>query len=903
MWNATITLALACLLIATSVPFASAEESEEAKAMAILKSDASRQEKMNACLALSIHGGKESIPMLAALLEDEELSHMARYALEPLPYSEASDALRNALGKTSDSLKIGIISSLAVRREPRAVPDLIVLLHDESEAIVYETARALGTIATPEAGKALQKALARTDISQAHCRGICDGLFRYAEALCEQGQGQLAAAVYDRLLEVATEEEQIRTAALRGAVLVRGGEEGVSVLVNALRGEAPAIFSTALRISKELGQSQDITDALVKVLPALSPERKILLMQALDPRGGDAAGPALITEASEGSLEARKAALATLTRMGHLPALKLMSDIACSEDKDLAKAAQDSLCYFPGQEREDTIKAMLQDSKVQSRRIAIELIGRGGLAEPVEILMHTVRNDTDEEVRIAALKSLYHRAGREQLQELLNHVLATQSEAEIQAGEKTLGALCAREKKMAASDVVIQKAVYGAFPDGPFADVTDMVSQIVKSGSLSVHASNALCGDPAPNIVKALRVDYNESGTNLSKTVIEGESLSLTSSISPPEIVDSFYAAFETAQIMKRTPSAQALLRLLGATGSPKALALVLQSIQTEDEIQETALRVLCDWPTTEALPTVMDLARETLDPTLKTLAFRGAVRMIKQSKMEEKDCIERYTALIYHADRSDQKRLVLSGLAQMEDADALEQAFRLFENDEVKSEAVQAAISIAKTLGKEAREDPTFANVKDLDGWKSNTEYWSFEDQAIVGHSDKKIPSSDYLWSSVEVTDFYLAIQVKLDPPTANSGIQFRSKKIQDSEQALGYQGDIGQGVWGRLYHQGGRGKLDWNGRAEEAVQAEEWNLYEILAVGPAIWTAINGKLGIACLDTQAQDERTGGIAFQIHAGPPQTVRFRVEKLVHDPKVELAGRTAEDLILELKSP
>jgi len=55
---------------------------------------------------------------------------------------------------------------------------------------------------------------------------------------------------------------------------------------------------------------------------------------------------------------------------------------------------------------------------------------------------------------------------------------------------------------MPAGSVVIQKAMYGALPDGPAADVTGKVAEVVKSGSLSVDATNVNFGDPAPGRVK-----------------------------------------------------------------------------------------------------------------------------------------------------------------------------------------------------------------------------------------------------------------------------------------------------------------------------------------------------------------------------------------------------------------
>ncbi|HJN81377.1 MAG TPA: family 16 glycoside hydrolase, partial [Verrucomicrobiota bacterium] len=156
-------------------------------------------------------------------------------------------------------------------------------------------------------------------------------------------------------------------------------------------------------------------------------------------------------------------------------------------------------------------------------------------------------------------------------------------------------------------------------------------------------------------------------------------------------------------------------------------------------------------------------------------------------------------------------------------------------------------------------------------------------------------VPKNEFIWADGEVRDFYLAVDVKLTPDNRNAGIQFRSKKADATGQALGYQADVGAGVWGKLYHEHGRGKLDWNNRAAKAVKRDDWNRYEILAVGHKIWTAINGTLCVAIEDPEG--ELSGKIAFQVHAGPPQTVHYRPVRLVHDPKLELPGLNENQLL------
>ena len=66
-------------------------------------------------------GNKDAVAPLAALLPDEKLSHMARYGLETIPSSAVDKALRDAAGKLQGRLLVGVIGSIGVRRDAKAV--------------------------------------------------------------------------------------------------------------------------------------------------------------------------------------------------------------------------------------------------------------------------------------------------------------------------------------------------------------------------------------------------------------------------------------------------------------------------------------------------------------------------------------------------------------------------------------------------------------------------------------------------------------------------------------------------------------------------------------------------------------------------------------------------------------
>ena len=98
-----------------------------------------------------------------------KLSHSARYALESMPSRKAGQALTDALGKTSGLTKVGIINSLGMRGEKRAVPALAKLLADQDAHVAAAAATALGQIGGTSALKALQKAPARSSRARTRC--------------------------------------------------------------------------------------------------------------------------------------------------------------------------------------------------------------------------------------------------------------------------------------------------------------------------------------------------------------------------------------------------------------------------------------------------------------------------------------------------------------------------------------------------------------------------------------------------------------------------------------------------------------------------------------------------------------------------------------------------------------
>ena len=79
---------------------AAARRDLETRLAEVLATGASRDAKGYVCRKLTVIGSAQWVSALAALLADKDLSHMARYALERIPATEAARTLRNALPET-----------------------------------------------------------------------------------------------------------------------------------------------------------------------------------------------------------------------------------------------------------------------------------------------------------------------------------------------------------------------------------------------------------------------------------------------------------------------------------------------------------------------------------------------------------------------------------------------------------------------------------------------------------------------------------------------------------------------------------------------------------------------------------------------------------------------------------
>jgi hypothetical protein len=182
------------------------------------------------------------------------------------------------------------------------------------------------------------------------------------------------------------------------------------------------------------------------------------------------------------------------------------------------------------------------------------------------------------------------------------------------------------------------------------------------------------------------------------------------------------------------------------------------------------------------------------------------------------------------------------------------------------------------------------FFNGKDLTGWYGDEKLWKVENGEIVGKTDMGLKHNEFLKTKKSYGDFRLVVKIKLVPNEANSGIQFHSEPFEGFEMK-GPQADAGKGWWGKLSEENGRGIIS-DKSGEPFLKPNDWNTYEVLAVGSKVRTAINGHL---CVDLDDPKISQKGIfGLQVHAGGPTEVRFKDFDFEENPKFEMKTLTKE---------
>jgi HEAT repeat protein len=320
-----------------------------------------------------------------------------------------------------------------------------------------------------------------------------------------------------------------------------------------------------------------------------------------------------------------------------------------------------------------TITAVAGSPNADVRKAALEAVGKLGDASSAGFLVDAATKSTASNEKNAALNSLKLLRGSAVDDAIVKGMQISKPDIrsaliEVLFDRNAATAVPALLKEAANQDAKVRTAAFRAL--GRLADKKDL-----------------------PAMVKLLVDLPGESGRREAERAAVAVSRKISDESSRAESV--LVALHDENRASVRC----SLLRMLGGIANSKSLEALRAALEeTNPQVRDTAIRELANWPDAAATEIVLGIFKNTKDQTHRLLALRGLVRLLAlpEAGRSAQKTLEIYSQLLSDARGPDEKKLVLSGLANVSDPKALQLVCGCLDDEAVKAEAALAVVKIA---------------------------------------------------------------------------------------------------------------------------------------------------------------------------------------------------------------
>ncbi|MBE3069078.1 MAG: HEAT repeat domain-containing protein, partial [Planctomycetes bacterium] len=291
-------------------------------------------------------------------------------------------------------------------------------------------------IGTAEAASALAKAEADAKLLPA----VRDAQLRCAEGLAAAGDTAAAEGIYRRLWAADTPGPW-RLAALAG--LARACPDKAGPLVaEALGADDPLLRASAMQLTRRL-PGREVTDALVKRIPALDPAGQALVVDALADRGDKAAYAAVAELIGSKDEPVRAAAVRAVASLGDASCVDHLARLAATEGGTVQQAARASLVRLTGPDVDKRLILAARNDDPPERIEALRAMAARRSEGAVAVFLDAA-GDKDDGIRRAAFEALGVMAGPDRYGKMVDLLVAAAGRPESDAAERAVLAVGGR---------------------------------------------------------------------------------------------------------------------------------------------------------------------------------------------------------------------------------------------------------------------------------------------------------------------------------------------------------------------------------------------------------------------------------------------------------------------------
>ena len=354
--------------------------------------------KQFVCRMLRRIGTDASVASLAKLLTDEKLSNMARFALQGMAGTTVDKVLRDALGKTTGPVRIGMIGTIAARGDKKAVPALSKLVADKDTETARAAIAALGKIG----GAGAAKAIAGATIAKELQAVADDAALSCAESLLAGGDAKAAAAIYKKMFE-ADKSTAVRIAAL-GGIARSDKANAAPIIASLLTGKDLTMQRLAAKLINEV-EGSAATKVFAEKLATLPADVQVIVITALSSRGDKAAAGAITVAAASKDAAVSVAAFEALGSLGDASSVGILTG-ALAGGGDGGNAAGGSLTRLRGDGVGPAIVKALGSDNAGVRASLLKILAARREKGATAAVLASAGSDKESAVRRAAFKAL-----------------------------------------------------------------------------------------------------------------------------------------------------------------------------------------------------------------------------------------------------------------------------------------------------------------------------------------------------------------------------------------------------------------------------------------------------------------------------------------------------------------
>jgi HEAT repeat protein len=378
---------------------------------------------------LNLVGGQESVKALQVYLTDEDLAEPATQALLSIGNKEAAMALLSGLSNANEKTEVTLVRALGQLNCKTALPEITRLADTENPELRKVSLEALASIGDPDSYKLMLDAAKDVDFEYEPTHAA-ENFLNYADRLAENNEQELAEKALKAVFKANSAGEKLHNYSKALAISTKHfGYEALPLLLNAMDNSSKPFRYSALNLAENLGGIA-ATRQWVEKAKSASPEVKAEIISMLGRRGDEYAVDFVKSNLEASMPVVREEAITALVKLQGTEAVPVL--IAhLTEGNDLT-ATKIALFQLLDKAHLALVAAQLGETSGEVKAAFVEIIGAKSGSQYFDEI-YALTDAQKDEVRAAAFAALQNVSSYDNINELIDKLLAVQNKNEIEA--------------------------------------------------------------------------------------------------------------------------------------------------------------------------------------------------------------------------------------------------------------------------------------------------------------------------------------------------------------------------------------------------------------------------------------------------------------------------------------